>query len=126
MRIRPAEARDLPAIKRLISRYPKELFQKSLPKPSEFFVAEENGKIVGCCALEIYSKRFAEIRSLAVAQPHQGRGIATKLIKACLKRAKQKKIYEVLSITNALKLFTRFGFKTFHKQKYALLKIITP
>ncbi len=126
MTIRLATKKDFSSIKKLISRYPKQLFQKNLPKPSEFFVAEEAGQIIGCCALQVYSKRFAEIRSLAVAKQYQGRGIATKLIKACLKLAKKKKIYEVLSITNALRLFERFGFKTFHKQKYALLKIVNP
>ncbi len=127
MTIRPATSKDFLAIKKLISRYPKQLFQKNLPRASEFIVAlNGNGQIIGCCALQIYSKRFAEIRSLAVAKKYQGRGIATKLIRQCLARAKQKKIYEVLSITNALRLFNHFGFKTFNKQKYALLKILTP
>ena len=80
--------------------------------------------MVGCCALEIYSTRLAEIRSLAVAKDHQGMGIATSLIKECLQEAKKKKVYEVLGITGAVSLFEKNGFRTFNKEKYALLKIL--
>ncbi|MCR4280747.1 MAG: GNAT family N-acetyltransferase, partial [Candidatus Kaiserbacteria bacterium] len=82
------------------------------------------GRIVGCCALEVYSKRLAEIRSLAVTRRYQGKGIATKLIETCLELAKKRGAYEVLSITGASKLFKRNGFGTFNKEKYALIKIL--
>ena len=31
-----------------------------------FWVAEVDGRVVGCCCLEIYSPKIAELRSLAV------------------------------------------------------------
>lgn len=98
--------------------------QTNLPKPGSFFVALEDGKIIGCCALDIYSKRIAEIRSLAVKKNYQGRGVGTQLIGRCLKKAKQKKIYEVFSVTGAVKLFGKFGFDTFNMEKYAVLKVM--
>ncbi len=108
--------------------YPSQLIQEHLPKASKFFVAVKSTpsgkKIIGCCALEIYSKRLAEIRSLAVEKSFQGNGIATELVKSCLKLAQKNKIYEVLSITGEPRLFERAGFKTFNKERFALLKIL--
>lgn len=98
--------------------------QTHLPKVNEFFIAKRNGQIVGCCALDVYSKRLAEIRSLVVHPKFQNKGIGTKLIESCLMEAKRKKILEVLSITGAMELFRSFGFKTFNKEKFALLKVI--
>lgn len=124
MIIKKAMRRDWSAIKELIKLYPEKLIQTNLPKVEEFFVAVVDGRVVGCCALEVYSKRLAEIRSLAVAKDWQGRGLAAKLIEYCLKLARQKKIYEVLAITGATDLFDRFGFRTFNKEKLALFKIL--
>jgi amino-acid N-acetyltransferase len=124
MQIRKATAEDFSAIQELIQRFPEKLLQVHLPEPEEFSVAIEDNKIVGCCALEIYSKRLAEIRSLAVEPEYQGRGIATKLVEACLQEAKDKQIYEVLTITGSSSLFEKQGFGTFNNEKYALLKIL--
>ena len=98
--------------------------QEHLPEPEEFTVALEDDHVVGCCALEVYSKRLAEIRSLAVAPEHQGKGIASKLIESCIQEAKEKEIYEVLTITGSSSLFEKQGFGTFNNEKYALLKIL--
>jgi amino-acid N-acetyltransferase len=124
MTIRPAKVQDLPAIRKLVKSYPKQLMQYPLPKTADFFVAIENGKVVGCCALEIYSKRIAEVRSLAVQKEFQRNGIASQLIAKCISKAKKHKIYELLSITAALKLFRKQGFQTFKQEKYALLKVL--
>lgn len=66
--------------------------QNPLSKPGDFFVAINEGQIIASCALEVYSKRLAEIRSLAVAKAYQHRGIGTKLIQLCLQRAKWLKV----------------------------------
>lgn len=124
MKIRKATKKDSVAIRSLINAFPDKLMQDHLPKISAFFVAQENGKMLGCCALDIYSKRIAEVRSLAVSPAAQGKGIATLLIEACVKEAKKKKIYELLTITGAEKLFARHGFGAFQNEKFALLKVL--
>lgn len=124
MQIRKATQEDFPKIQELIRLFPDKLLQDHLPEPEEFSVAIEDGAIVGCCALEVYSKRLAEIRSLSVHPDHQGKGIATKLIDTCLQEAKDKNIYEVLTITGSSSLFEKQGFGTFNNEKYALLKIL--
>ena len=98
--------------------------QTHLPKSSSFFVAEQGKEIVGCCALQIYSRRLAEVRSLAVHADCRGMGVATGLITSCLERARQRKVYEVLAISGVQKLFAKFGFKTFQQEKYALLIVL--
>ena len=123
MRIRPATPKDRAAIKDLIAAFPSTLVQDHLPQTKDFFVAEEKGNVIGCCALEIYSPKIAEIRSLAVQKEFQGRGIATKLVHRCVNRAKSRAIRQVLSITGSHGLFDKLGFKAFNKEKYALFKI---
>jgi len=123
MEIRQATAEDFSAIQNLIAQYPEQLVQDHLPEPGEFFVAIDNN-IVGCCALEVYSQRLAEIRSLAVAKEFQGKGIAIALIGRCLEAAKAKGVYEVLTITSADSLFEKHGFGAFKNEKYALIKVL--
>ncbi len=124
MTIRKATEADLPALEEIVALYPDKLMQSHLPRPDEFFVAEIGGGIVACCALEVYSERLAEVRSLAVRADHQGKGIATALVDACIKEARRRNIYEVLTITGASGLFEKHGFGTFHNEKYALIKIL--
>lgn len=130
MAIREASAADWLAISAIIKQFPGQLMQDHLPEPEEFFVAEESlpaqagGTIVACCALEVYSKRLAEIRSLAVLPAHQGNGIAGQLIERCMARAKEQKVYEVLTVTGTPAFFEKHGFNMFQAEKYALLKVI--
>lgn len=124
MKIRKASSKDLPAIIELIKEYPDKLMQDHLPRAGSFLVAVADKKVVGCCALQIYSKRLAEIRSLAVTKEFQGKGIATALINACLALAKKKEVYEVLTITGVTQLFEKHGFGTFNKERFALIKIL--
>ncbi len=74
------------------------------------FLAELDGKIVGFAALEIYSAKLAELRSLAVSNDFQGRGIGKALVEACVGLAKQKRVFEVMAITSSEEFFQRCGF----------------
>ncbi len=74
------------------------------------FVAEYNAEIVGCAALEIYSWKLAEVRSLAVASSMQGQGVGKRLVEACLERARAANILEVMAITSSDGFFMSCGF----------------
>ena len=124
MKIRKATAKDWPTVLSLIRQHPQHLMQTHLPRTSEFFVAVEDGEILGCCALEIYSKRLAEVRSLAVTEQYRRSGIATLLVEKCTAHAKKKGIYELLAISGALPFFEKHGFSTFHEEKYALFRVL--
>ena len=121
IKIRAAQSADIPAIAELISPYVEdgsllartyEEFDELLP---HFFVAEEDfgdgtAEIVGCAALEIYSPKLAEIRSLAVSSRAQGRGVGKLLVNACVERSREHNILEVMAITSSDAFFQACGF----------------
>lgn len=74
------------------------------------FIAECEGRIVGFAALEIYSKKLAEVRSLAVAPEFQGHGIGKRLVEACIDLARNRNILEVMAITSSDGFFKSCGF----------------
>ena len=110
----------MPAIRSLISRYPQQLVQDDLPRPVSFVVAVSGDKIVGCCALQIYSRRLAELRSLAIDPEFMGVGIAKLLVERCLQRARQRNVKQVLAVSSETAFFERCGFSTFFREKTAL------
>lgn len=74
------------------------------------FVAIAHGKIVGFAALEIYSNKLAELRSLAVDPSLQGRGIGKAIVQACIERGKERRVFEIMTVTSADEFFRRCGF----------------
>jgi len=115
-RVRRATEADLPAIEAFIEPFVND--GKLLPRTYDeltellpsFFIAELDGQMVGCAALEIYSRKLAEIRSLAVSPDMQGRGIGKLLVDACIELAREKNVLEVMAITSSEGFFKNCGF----------------
>ena len=110
----------MPGIRALIRLFPEQLLQRDLPRAASFFVATAGKKLVGCCALQIYSKRLAEVRTLAVHPAYQDRGIASKLVECCRLRARERGVKELFAVTSQTSFFGRLGFKTFRREKTAM------
>lgn len=110
----------MPAIRRLIRKYPDLLMQTSLPRMPSYLVAEHNGEIVGCCALQVYSLRMAEIRSLAVEPEFVRLGTGKLLVEACQARAAERGIKQVMAVTSSPEFFEKNGFSTFKRERIAL------
>lgn len=115
--VRGATSDDIPAIAELIKPFVDEgsLLERTYDEFGEllpnFFVAvDEEGIILGCAALEIYSRKLAEIRSLAVATSAQGQGVGRKLVAACVERARERNILEIMAITASDAFFQSCGF----------------
>ena len=87
---------------------------------ASFFVATISGNVVGCCALQVYSKRIAEVRTLAVHPDLHDRGIASKLVEACKQRASGRGIKELFAVTSQIAFFEKLGFATFRREKTAM------
>jgi amino-acid N-acetyltransferase len=86
-----------------------------------FFIAEYDDQIVGCAALEVYSPKLAEVRSLAVSPHVRGLGVGKALVNACVELAREKRVLEVMAITGNEDFFKAIGFDfTLQKQKKAL------
>ena len=114
------------AIRALIRLFPQHLVQRNLPRVASFFVAYCRGKLVGCCALQVYSKRLAEVRSLAVHPEFRDRGIASRLVECCVRRAQDREIRELFAVTSQTSFFGRLGFTTFRREKTAMFLELTP
>jgi N-acetylglutamate synthase-like GNAT family acetyltransferase len=74
------------------------------------FIAETDSQIQGFAAVEIYSKKLAEIQCLAVSSECRRKGIGRQLIQCCVDRAVEEKVREVMAITATDELFHQCGF----------------
>jgi amino-acid N-acetyltransferase len=123
--IRPARPSDMAAILALIKTFPQHLAQRNLPRGPSFFVASVGERLVGCCALQVYSKRLAEVRSLAVHPDFQDRGVASDLVERCTQRARERGVRELFAVTSQISFFARLGFATFRREKTAMFLELT-
>ena len=74
------------------------------------FVAIDGDELVGFAAIEIYSRKLAEIQCLAVSSQAHGMGIGTQLIAACLAKAKEDQVLEVMAISSSGDFLEKCGF----------------
>jgi amino-acid N-acetyltransferase len=113
---RPALIDDVRQIQRLIA--PSVTLRKLLPRTFDElaklaingFVAEAAGRIVGFAAVEIYSRKLAELQCLAVSDAFQRQGLGSELIRLCVQRARDLGVYELMAITASEGMFEKFGF----------------
>ena len=115
--IRLATQNDIPSMRDLISQSVErgEVLPRTLQELTDllptFFVAESTEiGIVGTAALEVYSQKLAEIRSLCILPGAQGEGIGKALVRACLDLAREREVFEVMAITDKESFFRSCGF----------------
>ncbi len=84
----------------------------------DFFVCEENGKIIGAGSLHIYWEDLAEIKSLAVKEEYQHLGVGTKIVEACLEEAKELGIKKIFALTYVPEFFKKLGFEITDKSHF--------
>ncbi len=71
--------------------------------------------VAGVCALHVCWENLAEIRSLAVVEERQGRGLGRSLVRACLDEAGRFGISRVFTLTYQPDFFGRLGFRRIDK-----------
>jgi len=117
LKIRKAKIKDIREIQNLINSFAKQdlMLPRSLNEIydnlRDFWVFEENKKIVGCCALHVCWQDLAEIKSLAVTKHRQRRGIGSQLITTCIKEAKELGAKKIFVLTYKPEFFRKFWFK---------------
>jgi amino-acid N-acetyltransferase len=120
--IRKARVGDVPAIHQLINHYARRqrMLAVSLSalyeRVRDFFVAEEDGEILACGALNITWEDLGEIRSLAVGEAARGRGFGRAIVQACLEEARQLGLHRLFVLTYETEFFGRFGFAEVNKE----------
>ncbi len=121
--IRKAKISEAQAIHRLVNEYADQdlMLPISLSQVYEhirdYFVVEENNRIVGCCGLKIVWEDLAEIRSLAVSKDASNKGYGKSLVKKALEEAAGLGIKEVFCLTTNPSFFEKLGFKIIDKSQ---------
>jgi len=114
--IRAATAEDLPELTSVVDYFVRanRLLPRTVDELQDLlpfgFVAVSDNAIVGFAALEIYSPKLAEIRSLAVMEHMQGLGVGRMLVEECVGMAQSRNILEVMVVTSSDDFFVSCGF----------------
>jgi len=116
--VRPARTRDVVGIRRLVEPLARRgvLIRKDAVAYYEglqqFVVAETPaGQIAGCGALHVLWDDLAEVRTLAVAPEHLGKGVGSALLRALLDQAVVLGVARVFCLTFEVDFFLRHGFQ---------------
>jgi amino-acid N-acetyltransferase len=124
--IRQATIHDVPQMQAIVNSHAElgKMLFKSYAELYEnlrdFAVYEVDGEVVGCTALAIIWADMTEIRSLAVAPGHMGRGIGRRLVEWCIDEARRLQIRKIMSLTYEQKFFEKFGFIVVPKEALPL------
>ena len=121
MKIRDARIPDVKSICSLITSHAeldRMLFRSKADiyeNLQSFLVAEMDGKILGCCALQVVWAELGEIKSLAVDENSTGRGIGRQLVSAAVEKARLLGLEKVFTLTLEQKFFEKSGFEKVDK-----------
>ena len=126
MLIRKARLADIPALQEMINYYAAK--QIMLPRTltdlyecvREFLVAEEDGQILGCGALKLYSQELGEIRSLCVSPGVENRGLGRALTENLLAEAEQFGLKTVFALTLVTDFFLKRGFRESVRERFPM------
>jgi len=121
MKVRSAKITDAKAIYSLINSYAERdrMLFRSMADIYEnlqsFIIAELDGNVLGCCALQIIWSDLAEIKSLAVDETNTGTGVGKMLVAAAIEQAQQLGLPRVFALTLTPNFFEKMGFKVIEK-----------
>ncbi|MBM4026446.1 MAG: N-acetyltransferase [Planctomycetes bacterium] len=122
MNVRNARISDAKVICSLINYYAEhdKMLFRALAEIYEnlqtFLVAEQDGRTIGCCALEVIWSDLAEIKSLAIQAENRGKGVGTALVSAALEQARALGVPRVFALTLEPGFFERVGFAVVRKE----------
>jgi amino-acid N-acetyltransferase len=125
--VRAAGFEDAEAIFELIKTHPEELLPRAMSdivqNTDRFLVCEDNGKIVGTVSWQVLpeigkpSRPAVEIKSLAVADGLQGRGIGRLLVERAIDRIRPLHPAQIIALTFTPAFFESVGFRRIEKDQ---------
>jgi len=123
IQIEKAKIPDIPQMHQLINHFADK--GEMLPRPlselyesiRDFFIIREGDQVVACAALHVSWSDLAEIRSVAVAEDSQRKGLGDKLVVACLREAAELGIKTVFCFTYQPAFFERHKFVEIDKME---------
>jgi len=113
--VRRARTSDVPGIKALVDRYAgRILLEKDLvtlyEAVQECWVAEMEGRLVGCGALHVLWCDLGEVRTVAVDPAVRGRGVGHAVVGRLVQVARELELSRVFVLTFEVAFFGRHGF----------------
>lgn len=121
--IRKAKLTDVKTVQAIVNQYAEggQMLPRTLNEIYEnlrdFHVYEQDGSIVGVCALHVSWDGLAEIRSLAVRQDRVKRGVGSDLVRQCLSEAAGLGVGRVFVLTYQNIFFRKLGFTDVDKKE---------
>ena len=122
--IRKAIIQDIRPIHKLLGHYAGQglLLPRSLSELydhlRDFYIIEDDNQadsIIAVCALGVCWEDLAEVKSLAVVEGHQGKGLGAQLVEACIEEAGFLGLTKIFALTYVKGFFTKMGFKEVEK-----------
>ncbi len=115
--LRKAKVNDVKTIHRMInlSSNKGEMLPRSLMELygslRDFFVyLDDEGSLVGFCAMHIFWENLAEVRSLYVKDENRRSGVGRKLVEACISEAITLDLMRIFTLTYQTEFFKTLGF----------------
>ena len=121
--IRKAKISDVKEVQKLLTNYASrgEMLSRSLSELydslRDFYICEEEGRVIGASALHIVWEDLAEVRSVAVAEDAGRRGVGSQVVGACLDEARELGLKRLFCLTYKPDFFARFGFRIVDKSQ---------
>jgi amino-acid N-acetyltransferase len=114
--VRRARVSDVATIRRLVDLYAAARILLDKPTVTlyedvqDFFVAEHDGRVVGCGALHVMWEDLAEIRTVAVAPDFHGHGAGHAIVEKLIEAARWLGVKRVFCLTFEVGFFAQHGF----------------
>lgn len=113
--VRRARTSDVPGIKELVDIYAgRILLEKNLvtlyEAVQEFWVAERDGRLIGCGALHVLWADLGEVRTVAVHPSVKGQGVGHLIVDRLLDTARELHLQRIFVLTFETEFFSKHGF----------------
>jgi amino-acid N-acetyltransferase len=116
--VRRAVRADAPQILELVTQYaaqglmlPRTLDQIAARIDNYVVATDGAAHIIACAALEEYSPSLAEVSSVAVAPPHQGKGLGSQVVLGIERLARARDIEELFALSLTDDFFLSLSYK---------------
>ncbi len=119
--IRKAQIADVKNIQKLLMTFANrgDMLSRSLSELYEslrdFYVAEDEGVLLGAAALHVVWDDLAEVRSVAVTEDAGRKGIGSSLVQACISEARDIGLKRIFCLTYKPDFFAKHGFRLVDK-----------
>ncbi len=112
----PAELDDVPGIFTLLKSYSDQGILLPRPKSNiyqslrDFHVVRNQGTLIACGALLIYTKQLGEVRSLAVHPDYKRLGLGYRIVQCIENEATKLGLTKLMALTYETGFFEKMGF----------------